>query len=735
MAVASCAEQRVAGPPPSQSTAGVLPPVAPPESTAIACEAAPPPPPPKLEKTWQEAVRVESWSEAKRLLDALPEAELARPEIKYVRARVALALHDEAAAASLLDGLETSLPDLASDVARYRAEAELVAGPFAPAAEYFAKSGKARDLAKAAQALARAGQFDKARATADRAVLAAQKTRSRRDEAAARVARAKIRREKFGDAAAEPDLRWVAVHAPHTPEGRDAIATLDKVKHPLTPKERMQVVDALLDVASPDAADEIVKATKGQPETPQQLHTRAMALFKARSYGEAAKTFELAADKHAGSAPEDLYYAGRALARAGKADEAQKRLEVVKAKVRASPYHEKAAYLAARLALDAGRYDDAVKAYASYLRNFTKSERRDEAEYEHALAELSSSDPKAARRSLRELWHRARGDEINKLKELEGVAAIRAGQRDDAVALWTEVATSQPLSWAAQAARARLAKADAVLPPLLDPPQGGTPPPIDPKLPSAVALLASVGLDGDAEALLASKERDAMSGYGDRSWEALCSMYGKLARGKRRYRVAATAVNAQVLRRAPSYAERWMWECLYPQPFAARVRALEEENALPHGLVHAVMRQESGFDPAIVSPAAAVGLMQLMPGTAKQCAGDMSADVETEDLTSPEVNLRLGAFYLGKLMKIFAGNVLYVAAAYNAGPKAVASWVGGKDNDADLWVARIPYDETRRYVAKVAANLARYEYLQGGEAAVAPLVLELPPATVPEDAY
>ena len=147
------------------------------------------------------------------------------------------------------------------------------------------------------------------------------------------------------------------------------------------------------------------------------------------------------------------------------------------------------------------------------------------------------------------------------------------------------------------------------------------------------------------------------------------------------------------------------------------------------------MRQESAYDPGVVSPAAAVGLMQLMPGTAQQCASEMSCPYDPADSTSPDLNLKLGAFYLGKLLKMFEGQVLYTAAAYNAGPRAVASWIGGKDSDADVWVARIPYDETRHYVAKVAANLARYEYLQGGEAAVAPLVLTLPGASVPEDAY
>jgi soluble lytic murein transglycosylase len=727
-----CAERRLAGPPPAQSTASPATP-SPLESANV--EAAPPPPAPVLEKTWQEAVRIERWKEAAELLDALDEDELKKPELKYVRARVAIASHDEAKAVGLLDGLESSLPDLSADIARYRAEAELVSGPYPPAIEYFTKAAKARDLAKAAQALARNSEHDKARAMADRAVFAAQKSKSKRDEAWTRVARAKVRREKLGDASAEPDLRWVAVHAPHTPEGREATAALDKLKHPLTQKEKLQAIDALLDVASPDAAREIEKAGKAAPGTPQELHAKAMSLYKARSYTEAAKTFAIVADKHGGTEPEDRYYEARSLARSGKTDDALKELEVVTTKFKASPFNEKASYLSARLALDGGKYDDAASAYEKYLRNFAKGERKDDAQYERAIAQLSSSEPGQARRLLRELWHRAKGDEVNKLKELEGVAAIRAGERADAVALWTEVARSQPLSWAAQAARARLLAADAVAPPLLDPPQGGTPTPIEPKLPAVVSLLASVGLDADAESYLSSREREAMSGYGDRSWEALCSMYGQISRGKRRYKVGTTAVNAQLLFRAPSRAERWAWECLYPQPFAAEVRVLEDAQTIPHGLVYAVMRQESAYDPGVVSPAAAVGLMQLMPGTAQQCANEMSCSYDPAELVSPDVNLKFGSFYLAKLLKMFDGQVLYAAAAYNAGPRAVAGWVGGKDSDADVWVARIPYDETRHYVAKVAANLARYQYLQGGETAVTPLVLALSGATVPDDAY
>jgi soluble lytic murein transglycosylase len=191
------------------------------------------------------------------------------------------------------------------------------------------------------------------------------------------------------------------------------------------------------------------------------------------------------------------------------------------------------------------------------------------------------------------------------------------------------------------------------------------------------------------------------------------------------------------LLRAPGEADRWTWECLYPRPYADEVKRLEEEHAVPRGLVHALMRQESAFDQEALSPVSAVGLMQLMPQTAKKASAEIAMDFDPARLTSPAVNLRLGAFYVGKLLKTFRNDPVLAVAAYNAGPKAVGQWIKrGVDADADLWVARIPYDETRNYVARVLGNLARYQWLEGGDAAVTALALEVPvDVEVPADAY
>jgi soluble lytic murein transglycosylase len=131
-------------------------------------------------------------------------------------------------------------------------------------------------------------------------------------------------------------------------------------------------------------------------------------------------------------------------------------------------------------------------------------------------------------------------------------------------------------------------------------------------------------------------------------------------------------------------------------------------------LVLGVMRQESSFDPAIVSHAGAIGLMQMMPDTARQEGGDPAS------LTDPDFNMRLGVGYLHKLLDQFGGMEPYAVAAYNAGPHRVHAWiaangdaagplVNGVLSDAMIdWIEQIPFNETRNYVQRVLENRAIY---------------------------
>jgi soluble lytic murein transglycosylase len=135
------------------------------------------------------------------------------------------------------------------------------------------------------------------------------------------------------------------------------------------------------------------------------------------------------------------------------------------------------------------------------------------------------------------------------------------------------------------------------------------------------------------------------------------------------------------------------------------------------------MRQESGFDPDVVSSARAVGLLQLLPETARAIAKETpDPDDDGTRLTSPPLNVALGARYLRDLLTHFHGVTPLAVAAYNAGPEAIDRWLSRRDKstplELDLFVERIPYTETRTYVARVMGNLARYGYLRSGEAGV-----------------
>ncbi|MRG92456.1 transglycosylase SLT domain-containing protein [Polyangium spumosum] len=689
---------------------------------------------------WADAVRLERWDEAEAELDALPEAERQRPEMKYVRGRVALERGDFPRVVELLTGLDKELPLLADDILRRRAEAAVEAGPFAEAAAFFGKSRTPADLGRAALALEKDGQLAPARAILDRALALAAKSRKKTDDAPLRATRARIAEAQGSLPLAIADLRWLAVEAAGLPEGEAAVASLGRLKQSLAPKDQLARALGLIRSGHADQAIPVLDELEKKKALPllDVLHARAEAKLKARDYPGAEKAFRLLSTLPGPRKVEAMYLAATALARSGQVDEAIKRWLDLSSKYKKNSWAERALYQAARHLLLRGRYDEAAPLYTRYLALFPKGMYREDAPYEQALAQLSAGQAKTAQKTLARLAKAAKkADEAQKLHELEGLAAFRAGHRDEAVRIWTDVARAFPLSFAALAARSRLAAAGAPLPPLIEPGAARPANPLDLELPDPARLLVSLGLDAEAEGRLVPFEREASARFAGREAEALCGMYGKLMHARRRYRVGVAHVGLPTLLRAPGEADRWAWECLYPRPYLDEVRKLEAEHEVPRGLVHSLMRQESAFDQEALSPVFAVGLLQLMPKTAEKAAAEVGMSFEPTRLKSPHVNLRLGSYYIGKLLKTFQKNPVLAVAAYNAGPKAVGNWTRpGVDAEADLWVARIPYDETRNYVARVLGNLARYQWMEGGDAAVQPLPLEMPgDVEVPADAY
>ena len=154
----------------------------------------------------------------------------------------------------------------------------------------------------------------------------------------------------------------------------------------------------------------------------------------------------------------------------------------------------------------------------------------------------------------------------------------------------------------------------------------------------------------------------------------------------------------------------------FPLAYAETLNKAATVNKLKPSLVFAIARQESAFGADVRSPAGAVGLMQLMPATARQTAsrGGLSYQ-SSKDLLNPSANAALGTHYMGSLLQQFSDNRILAIAAYNAGPHRVQQWLKRLPNevDHDVFIESIPFKETRNYVQNVLAFAVIYGYRLG----------------------
>jgi soluble lytic murein transglycosylase len=685
------------------------------------------------ELPWPALVRDEQWDAAWHALEAVPDPDKARPEVRYVRARVALSRGDAAGALLLLEGLEGALPLLADDVARRRAEAKLSVGPYEPAGEWFAMRVSPGPQLQAARAFEKARDPRRARAAADRVIASERRTRD--EEAEARALRLRLT-DTPGDAE-RADARWLATQGADLPAAADALALAAKLdpKHPLSSEELMSRARVLSDAGHLDDALRSIDLAATAPGADKLTNlsrerARGMALYHAHGHSsEAAKVLAECAGAAGPKGAEDAFYAARSLSRADRDEEAIRGYEDVQRRFRKTAWAEQAAFFAPYLRMLHGEWTACARGFDAYLAAHPGGQDAHDASRDGALCKLLGGETKASRAVFEELVE-DEPDPIasSRMADMAALAALRDGDRTHAVARWTDVARSRPLSWPALVARARLAEAGAPVPPAIDPAevsQGAEPPPLVVVLPPPADLLHQLGLEVDAESAIRDREGAVTMGAGGRAPEALCKAYGQIERARRRYQISQSLPSALFVA-APGPRTRWAWECAYPSPYAEDVHAAEAAENLPSGLLWAVMRQESGFDPDAVSSAHAVGLMQIMPDTARPVADELVLPRDDARLTSPPYAIRVGARVLRKLLDQFHGNVPLAVAAYNCGAESVDRWASRAPGmQLDTFVERIPFKETREYVAKVMGNLARYAYLAQGEAGVPGMELEM----------
>jgi TolA-binding protein len=153
------------------------------------------------------------------------------------------------------------------------------------------------------------------------------------------------------------------------------------------------------------------------------------------------------------------------------------------------------------------------------------------------------------------------------------------------------------------------------------------------------------------------------------------------------------------------------WKLIYPLYYAEEINTHAINNNIDPYLILSLVKEESHFNPLAISSSNARGLMQLLPGTAKDIARwDNLGSVSEFELFTPYKNLKLGSAYYRYIKKQLHGNPLFAVAAYNGGPGAVNRWLlNSNNNDPDQFVENIPYDQTRNYVKKVYTSYWNYK--------------------------
>lgn len=164
------------------------------------------------------------------------------------------------------------------------------------------------------------------------------------------------------------------------------------------------------------------------------------------------------------------------------------------------------------------------------------------------------------------------------------------------------------------------------------------------------------------------------------------------------------------------YTSDWFQKkYMFPFPYQDIVYRYSLEREIDPFLIAGVIRTESKFNTQAKSPKGALGLMQMMPETAKWVADQMeNEDYNITKLENPEVNISMGTWYLESLKKEFKGNEVLMLAAYNGGRGNVKQWMGQYEwtmsfNEVD----KIPFRETKEYVNRVLYSKKRYQELYG----------------------
>ncbi|MSR22817.1 MAG: tetratricopeptide repeat protein [Gemmatimonadetes bacterium] len=285
-----------------------------------------------------------------------------------------------------------------------------------------------------------------------------------------------------------------------------------------------------------------------------------------------------------------------------------------------------------------------------------------------------------------------------------GLTQDRIGEPEGAGALWAELHAVDPFSYygllAGEKLGAPVIREDLARGP--DPVPG-----IELELQNALLRLRVLRLVNIPGSL--ARELARLSVYFQARGNGIYDFADALAEGG--FPLEGVSVGREIFRQEGEWNLRLL-RIIHPFPYREVVVREARARGLDPFLVAGVIRQESLFHSPIVSSAGAVGLMQLMPPTAREVAGQLDIPYSPEALTDPETNIRLGTTYLATMTRRLGERTEDVLSAYNAGPARAREWQQtSAHGDRDVFVEEIPFQETRNYVRLVQQYARMYTAL------------------------
>jgi len=531
--------------------------------------------------------------------------------------------------------------------------------------------------------------------------------------------------------------RWIAVRDPQSARALDAQKKADNLLRRLPAARRTQLSSL----------------------KPEQLWTQAEALSGKRNYVAAEKAWAAVAALHPAKSkercaarmmqgrallyrkaryqgialmeeiirlcePEDKtwarYHAGRALGALGEND---KGLATYQALIKDAPNHrlsDDALYRSALLYRDLGNHDAMRKSLDTLIKRYPDGDMEPEARFLRAWSARSEGKFEQALA----LWSTDANDDSGEDEALRGrVLYWRAhtlqllARKDDARRAFKELVATWPLSFYGQLAWINLKQ--------LDPQEAKT---TVEAWRSANAFVdrksrwQSYWNDGDFRVAraLAEAGESSLAMQELKYNNSLQSAESTWAAAALFYEVEELPTSCQLVRQrwrdfrteAPNEDTGLYWRIAYPRAYHPLIEGIAQREGVPAALVRAIAREESTFDPRVVSTAQAYGLIQLIAPTAKAHAKVLGLPYDPLSLQTPDINLKIGAHFIAALWQRYQGYAGLIPPGYNAGQYAVDAWLKARPSEnLDEWIENIPYDETRRYSRRVLQTYGIYRWL------------------------